>query len=422
MREIFERLRASHYVANVGWLVRGNLFAQLVQLAALPVISRLYTPAEFGQLTVFLAFTGFAVIGLTLRLESALLIARDREVKPLVRLSFLLLVGTAVIFSLLLWTLREYNILGHGVLPEGSAGLVAFVLLGVGAFNVGRIICLRHGEARQLAAARIWRATSNVSTKIVAGFAGLGVGGLLLGEAVGAWFASGRVRVFDLAKMVSGTVSQRRMKTLLCRYRRFVQLELPSNLIDQLAIALPVPMLVTVGGAGAAGAYGIARLVVAVPNAQIGNAVADAFQLRAGELGRQRQTGQIQGLMVRTVKTLFVLGLIPYGAIALLSPWLFPFVLGANWSLAGKMASVISIWLFAALIVGSVSRLLSVIQRQELKLYYDVTVLAAVLAVYVYARSTNWDAMQFVGAIVAVNVLAYLVYLLVLFKAASAVK
>lgn len=418
MRVLIGKLRTSRYVANVAWLVRGNVSAHVIQLAALPVISRLFTPAEFGQLTVFVAFTGFAVIALTWRLESALLIARERELQPLIRLSFLLLVVMAVFFAVLLWVLRMYQILGHEILPASSIALVLLVLLGLGSFNIGRVICLRSGEARRLASARIWRTAANMMAKLVSGYMGIGASGLLFGEVLGAWLGSGRVGLSKLVKMATCSISVGRLFAVMHRYRRFVRLELPSNLIDQLAIGLPVPMLAAIGGASAAGAYGIARMVVAIPNAQVGNAVADAFQLRAGELVRERQAERIRGLMSRTVKALFLLGLLPYGAIALFSPWLFSLVFGEEWEIAGVMASLISIWLFSALVVGSVSRLLSVIQRQELKLFYDVAVLLAVIGAYGFAIHAGWGPVQFIAAIVAVNVAAYLGYLLVLFKAA----
>ena len=49
------------YKRGVGVLVVGNAIAQLLLILAIPLLSRLYSPAEFGLLSLFTATT--AIVG-----------------------------------------------------------------------------------------------------------------------------------------------------------------------------------------------------------------------------------------------------------------------------------------------------------------------------------------------------------------------
>ncbi len=60
----------------VAVLVTGTAFGQLIVLAASPLVTRLYTPADFGVLGVFSAFLGILGIAVTLRYELAIPLPR----------------------------------------------------------------------------------------------------------------------------------------------------------------------------------------------------------------------------------------------------------------------------------------------------------------------------------------------------------
>ena len=54
-------LSRSPFIANVGELVGGSAFTQIIELACAPILTRLYTPEEFGLLGVFMAIAAIAV-------------------------------------------------------------------------------------------------------------------------------------------------------------------------------------------------------------------------------------------------------------------------------------------------------------------------------------------------------------------------
>ena len=62
------QLRASTFFRNVATLVSGSALAQLVGLACAPILTRLYTPEDFGLLGIFMAVSAVAATIATLTL------------------------------------------------------------------------------------------------------------------------------------------------------------------------------------------------------------------------------------------------------------------------------------------------------------------------------------------------------------------
>ena len=122
------RVKKSTYARNVGLLVRGNILAQLIQLLALPVISRLYSPENFGVFSLFISFFGFSVLALSLRLDSALLIADDEEVPLLVAIALWLVLFIGTFFTILLVLFQHYSFLGFEILPSWAWFVIMITL------------------------------------------------------------------------------------------------------------------------------------------------------------------------------------------------------------------------------------------------------------------------------------------------------
>src|SRR6185437_1033679 len=129
---------------------------------------------------------------------------------------------------------------------------------------------------------------SNALIRVALGLLGGGVPALFAAELLGAWGGASALHRAGLGRFATGSRSWRSLKEVMIRYSRFVKYELPSVAIDNIASAIPVPMLASLYGAQAAGWFGMARLLVAIPNAQVGRAVGDTFQMELARSVRER--------------------------------------------------------------------------------------------------------------------------------------
>lgn len=409
------------FVGSVVALAGATAAAQLVTLLAMPLVTRLYTPADIGAVTLFLSFFSVWAALLSLRYESALLVAvDDAESSRLFQLASLCVALMSLLACPVLLAGQRYQLLGLELMPWWTAFLAVPILAAFGLLMLHRAVALRAGLVGPLARATVARSGANAIARVAFGAGGFGAPGLFLAE-----LASALVPMLTLlaATRRHSTVtraylaSSRELRAVMRKYERFPRFELPSVAVNQLATALPVPILAALHGAAAAGWYGLAALLVALPNAQIGKAVGDSFQMEFSRKVRAGALADARRMFRKVVVGLAVVGIVPYLAIMLLAPLVVVPLFGSQWSQVAGIAVVLAPWLYAAFVVSSVSTMLLVIQAQDLKLVYDIAALAANLAVYGVATYAALDLHSTVLAFTLANVACYAIYLAVQFIA-----
>lgn len=399
-------------------LAGGTAAAQIITVGAMPIVTRLYSPAQIGVISLFVAFFLFWSPALSLRYEYALLIAQDDvETHVVHRLAALCVGITSLMGFPVLWILIKYHILGFELLPGWAVFFALPVLFGYGQFMVYRSWALRAGIVSSITTASIARSAANAGTRITLGFAGGGIVGLFIAELAGAWgpaaalYNSVRKR---FAPSKPAVISNEMLRGVARRYVKFPLFETPSTLVNQLALTLPLPMIASLHGATAAGWFGLARAMVGIPNAQIGSAVADVFQVELARAVLVKDHRRARHLFYKLLTKLSLFGLVPLAGVMLFAPLVVPFIFGSTWGKAGLAAAAIAPWLYASLVVGSLSRVLSVLQAQEYKMLYDVIVLLLFVGIYMVVRATDLGFLSMVIALSAAGVVSYIVYLIVM--------
>lgn len=397
----------------------GTALAQLIGICTLPFVTRLYTPAEIGTVSLFLSFFGFWVTTIALRYEHALMIASDDAESHVVhRLATILVFLMSLMGVPVLWLLQYNNILEFQLLPAWAPLFTFPIFVGYGLFMVYRSWALRAGLVRQISQAAITRAGVMAGTKLGLGIIGGGIVGLFVAELAGA--CSSMLRLMQTTRLhFIGSKPKKiglvHIRQTGLKYGKFPMLDTPSAWLDALASTLPLPMVASLYGAEAAGLFGLARIVLSVPNAQIGSAVADVFQMSLAEAIRDQDLQRAREIFYMLLKKLSLIGLIPLvGSVGIL-PWAFPFVFGENWIQAGPVAASLAPWLYAAFVVSPLSRALSVLQAQELKLFYDLTALSLLIGCYFFATLFKMTLIEFCLLISVAKVLGYVVYAVVLY-------
>ncbi|MDO1528143.1 oligosaccharide flippase family protein [Fulvimonas sp. R45] len=399
-------------------LASGTAAAQAITVCMMPIVTRLYTPAQIGVISLFLAFFGFWSATLSLRYEYALLIARDDEESHVVhRLAVVLVVVMSVLGLPILLGLQRTGMLGFELLPNWAPFAAVPILLGYGIFMVYRSWALRAGTVNDITKATIARSAANAGTRVALGLFGGGTIALFAAEFAGAWGA-----MLELARNArkhfasSKPISIRRcdLVGVARRFSKFPAFETPSTWVNQLALTLPLPMVASLHGAAAAGWFGLARAMVGIPNTQIGSAVADVFQMELASALVAGEAARARGLFYKLMRKLALFGLVPLVAVIVLGPWLVPWIFGQKWKAAGWAAAIIAPWLYAALVVSSLSRTLSVIQAQEYKFVYDVGAASLFILAFFVAKYTHPSFLELVSILSGTGVLSYIIYLVLL--------
>lgn len=393
--------------------------AQFIGIASLPLVTRLYTPAEIGTVSLFLSFLGFWVAIIALRYEHALIVAADDEESHVVLYLAITLVFFMSAMGLpILWLMQQNNFLEFQLLPIWVPIIAFPIFCGYGLFVVYRSWALRGGLVSQISRASITRAGAMACTKLGLGIAAGGVFALFFAELVGALFSMHAMmqstRLYFAASKPS-YIGFAQMRETAVKYIKFPMFDAPSACMDALAVMLPLPMVGSLYGVEAAGWFGLARMVLSLPNAQIGTAVADVFQMSLAAAIRDNDPQRAYSTFYMLLKKMSLIGLLPLVTSLVVIPQVFPIVFGQYWEPAGTVAASLAPWLYAAFVISPLSRALQVLQAQEWKLFYDVTVLALLIGCYLLALKFSISLVEFCLLLSAANVVGYLVYAIVLY-------
>lgn len=391
---------------QVGTLAAGAAGGQIVLLAVSPLVSRLYTPSEFGLLGLATSFLSISILVSTLRYEQAILsIPESAEARAI--LSSLLrwapvLAGLCVV---LLWIASRLGLFGFGELPAAAVALLLPILACAALFELARYYLVRTRGFATVASATVRSGLAKAALQVSLGFAGFGWAGLYLAELGGRLASLYTV----LRRIPRGALEARRSAThLLRRHRDYATIGLPSALLNNGATAAQLPIITYLHGIEFAGALALVQRAISLPTSLLGRSVADVFHSHATE--RRASDLPISSLFAKTALFLLAAGAPPAFVVFLYGPEIFSFVFGEPWREAGAVASLMAPAALAEFVVSPVSRIIFVANRLRAKLIFDGAVLSAVAALPLVSKELLWAPLMTVRGLSAALVACYALY------------
>ncbi|MGE5293710.1 MAG: lipopolysaccharide biosynthesis protein [Solirubrobacterales bacterium] len=352
----------------------GTAVGQLIVLLSAPVLTRLYTPEEMGLFSLVIAFVGFVGVGTGLRYEVAVVSAEnEREAGLLAWASIFSTVPMAIGFGLMLYGMIRYRLVAYGQLPSWSVPVVVLLLIVTQIFMSLRYWHVRRSNFAMIGKVLVVQGIGRATVPIIAGVVGLGWTGLLLGELAGRMLGTYRMLAAAYASLSSAARGMKRsLLAETCRkYWKFPVVALPSALVDAFGPAILLPLIATLFGNDKAGLFFLVTRLGTVPSAIVSASISDVFHARASEDFRT-DPALLRPFLVHVAKKMLCVGSLIYGPIAVLSPFIFGTLFGSQWAEAGILMAVVTPVALVSLVVSPLSRLLLVVNRQEMKLAADL--------------------------------------------------
>lgn len=356
--------RGQAFARSVLTLASGTAIAQLLLVLAVPALTRLYTPADYGALAVYSSTLTVLVVVASLRYEAAIPLPEDDQVAgSVLALTFVLLAAMAALVSVLVWLAGDAFIAAVKVPALRSyLWLIPLGFLGAGAYQALSSWAIRRRAFGRVARTKVSQSVGQVVAQIGLGVLGAGVPGLLIGDLIGRAAGGGGLALLALRERPHARVTRASLVAVAGRYRRFPLLTTWSGLFNIGSLQLPSILFAAGFGAAAAGFYALSFKMLVLPTMLVGQAVGQVFLSRAAPLAREPE--QLRQLTERTALALFACGLPVFGAVALAGPQLFATVMGKEWEQAGRYAQVLAPWFVVWLVSNPLSGLLSVREWQ----------------------------------------------------------
>ena len=366
-------------------LVTGTGLAQLIPLAVSPLLTRLYTPHDFGVFALYASLVAvLAVLG-SARYELALMLPRDdTDALALVALAMAIVLATSavVLAAVLLFQADLARWLDSPAVGPWLF-LVPVSMLLTGLVNTLTVWANRSSNYRQISISRVLQSASAAAVAVALGW-GLSGGsqagvGLVLGAVVGQALAAASLAWPFWRRWGARLqgVGWQPMRAQALRFREFPAVNMPHALLDALQGSGVVALIAALFGPTLLGFHALAQRVVRTPMATLGSAVAQVFQKRAADaLHAGGDTRRLVDAVLRR------LGAVAVAVLPLLwfAPELFAFVFGAAWREAGVYAQILTPWLLLNFMLSPLSQLPLLLGRQARALAYGVAYQLAMVA------------------------------------------
>ena len=321
LRAHLGQLKRSAFVKNVMVVMTGTGVAQVVGFALSPVISRLYTPADFGVFGSFGAVAGVIAAGATLEYTQAIMLPKAREDA----INVFLVASSCTLASgglLLLFCLLAPAAL-HGLMKTNGAWVLVLLVVATVATGLNQAFqswCVRVKAFKHTSASQVIRSLSSNGTQMGVGYLGAGAPGLIMASVLGDTLASlnlVRVVLSDL-KALRKSIGWARMRELAREYRDFPQYSATMNVMNALSLGLPVLLLTHFYGIAVAGAYAFGVRIVATPMGFVTRSLRQVLFQKACEI--HNEGDRLLPLFMKLTLGMFLVALLPALALVAWGP------------------------------------------------------------------------------------------------------
>lgn len=372
-------LPKSEFAKNTLTLMTGTTLAQAIPMFIAPILTRLYTPKDFGVLALYMAIVSICSILASGRYELAIMLPKkDEDAANIAVLSVLIISFVSLIIFLIVFFLNDEitNLLGN---PDISGWLyfVPISVLLTGFYQSLNCWSNRRKRYQNIAKSRFFQSSASSFVSLAMSRGALVKNGLVAG------FLLGQIVVISILGKVIWQedklmfYSARRLKiiALFKKYSDFPKYSLPTGLLDVVSMNAPLLFISKFYETSTVGYYSFTYRLLQVPMSIIGSSISQVFYQRFSEL--QGNSFEQKKLLIATWKKLFFIGFLPFATLLFKGPDIFGYIFGRNWIEAGRFASILSVMLFFVFISSPTSSAFTVLRMQKKALYFGIYVLIA---------------------------------------------
>ena len=366
---------------HVSILAGGTTIAQGLNVLIMPVLSRIYSPSDFGVMAVFVSVTAILTELSGFRYHLAIPLPKhERYAKAVVVLSFFLQAVFVVFISLVLLVLgkpllsklsMEVLIPYRYLVPVGVAGMGAYIALTQWA--------IREKLFQTIARTKVTQSISGAIAMVSLGFLGVRPLGLLIGKIIGQAGGITTLTRSILKKKGLPRPPLEDIKRAALRYRKFPMYSTWSGMLNTVGSQIMPILLVALYNPQVAGLFAMAQNLLHIPAVFVGQAIGQVFLQRASVA---RYEGNLKELSLRSYVIFLRLGFFPILLISFFAPIIFLIVLGPKWLEAGSFARVLGPWLAFAFAYSPMSFLFAVLDRQGVGLVTEIIYIIARVAAF----------------------------------------
>ena len=408
MKTWLQKQMKHRFIRALSVLIAGSAVSSIILLCITPILTRLYTPEDFGVLSIFTSILYVLMIVVSLRYEAALVLPKEK--KAALALLFIANASTFIVSGIviLLLVMTPFTTwIGIGE-THSFFWILGLSLLFVGIFQSMNNWALRYEQYDIINRAKISMNTGQGFGQLVFGFLNMGVIGLLLGEMLGRLTGMVQyIRYYKKDLQQANRTSLQQAKELLIRYKKFPLISSISNVIYSVAVNLPALFLAAYFDVATAGFYYLAQKILTVPENLVGFSATQVYLSQAAKMMQEGQN--LKKHCLDTVKHLFIIAFIIIASIDILAPIGFTFFFGHGWDTTVTFIQILSLMYFTKMVLQPINGVFQVCEAFYMQITAESIRLVIIVLALIFASTHKMTPNEALWMISIMTTLGYIV-------------
>ncbi|MHB0993295.1 MAG: lipopolysaccharide biosynthesis protein [Sulfurovum sp.] len=380
----------SEFSRNVLTLMTGTTIAQAIPIAISPILTRIYTPEDFGVFALYMSLVSVLSVVATGRYELAIMLPqKDGDAVNIVALSVIIAFFVSFITLLIVFVFNAQitNLLGNTEISNWLYFIPITVLL-TGIYQSLNYWSNRKKQYKRLATNRVIQSGTTGSVNLGMGFGGFGSSGLIVGGVLGQVVATSiltrmlwkedNYRVKELKKT--------KIIALILKYIKFPKYNLPNALIDGFRLSGISILIAKFFTTATLGQFSLAWRMVQMPMGIIGGSLSQVFFQKVSSTKRT----DLHRIVVKFIIKASLVAAPIFLVIFFFAVDIFKFAFGENWELAGQAASAMAPWLFLNFLSSPMANIFIVLNRQEIVLLVSLVYMLLPILILIFLNSMGF--------------------------------
>ena len=350
MKERIQKIAHSELVRNSAKLLSANVIAQAIGLLVYPILTRLYSPEDFGLLNLFLSIGGVLVLLSTAEFQYAIVLPKkDEDARGLVHICGLLLLITTGIVLLSVPFSKPIARLFNTPELANWYWLMPLFVLAMGLWNILNYWYIRR---KQFGAISRYQISQSVLSSIMK----IGIGsiknihfGLIIGSLFGPLLP---------------------ILVHLFQYKNFPFFSFPRALLNQLGSNMPTLLLTPFFGLAEIGFFSMSITLAFRPINMLCSSIYQVMYQRLAE--RVINKDSIWKLLVKYIIRISSVSVLLFLILFFILPDMVTFLLGEEWLTTSKYIQLMLPWLLMVILVSTTSYITDIFQRQRGYMIFEI--------------------------------------------------
>lgn len=389
-------------------MILSSGIAQIILIATIPIISRLYSPTEFGVFTLFSNIVTVLIPIINARYDLLIITAKsDKRANILSTISFII---SLIIILILIPICLIYVYFHPYYLLETS--LVLLILLLVSLTNIFTSYLNREKNYRMLGLINISRAFFMSFIQIILGYLSFGSVGLIIGFAFS--YIAGVTIGYKSFKAYFKIVKNKNqiIKQFLTNKNQLI-FSTPSIFLNSLSFSIVIFFISILFTNEDVGIYGMVTRILGVPITIISSGLSKIFMQSSNEFYISK--GSFRKQLTNFTTILLSLSCFMYIPFYFINDNLITSILGSEWVDTIFIIKIVIPMFMIRLIVSTVSLSVIVFNKQHIELVFQsiflgVTILAYILTVSMKLSFTEFVIYNSFGVFIAYVVFYIMIY------------